>query len=140
MQELGLIPTPCDRRHKALIRSDVGFCLGCAVDYKAPLNLPKTTFPMKADLTGREPEMLRSWEEGRIYQKLRELRAGREMWSVHAGPPYAHGHNNIGHALNKILKDFVVKSRSMMGYNAVFFPGWDCHGLPIEHQVDKELG
>jgi len=110
------------------------------VDYKATLNLPKTTFPMKADLTGREPEMLRSWEEGRIYQKLRELRAGREMWILHDGPPYANGHIHIGHALNKILKDFVVKSRSMMGYNAVFVPGWDCHGLPIEHQVDKELG
>ncbi|MGH7405057.1 MAG: class I tRNA ligase family protein, partial [Candidatus Methylomirabilales bacterium] len=91
---------------------------------------------MKADLTGREPEMLRSWEEGRIYQKLRELRAGREMWILHDGPPYANGHIHIGHALNKILKDFVVKSRSMMGYNAVFVPGWDCHGLPIEHQVD----
>lgn len=110
------------------------------MDYKATLNLPKTTFPMKADLTGREPEMLRSWEEGRIYQKLRELRAGREMWILHDGPPYANGHIHIGHALNKILKDFVVKSRSMMGYNAVFVPGWDCHGLPIEHQVDKELG
>jgi len=110
------------------------------VDYKATLNLPKTTFPMKASLTEREPEMLRSWEEGRIYQKLRELRAGREMWILHDGPPYANGHIHIGHALNKILKDFVVKSRSMMGYNAVFVPGWDCHGLPIEHQVDKELG
>jgi isoleucyl-tRNA synthetase len=110
------------------------------VDYKATLNLPKTTFPMKASLTEREPEMLRFWEEGRIYQKLRELRAGREMWILHDGPPYANGHIHIGHALNKILKDFVVKSRSMMGYNAVFVPGWDCHGLPIEHQVDKELG
>ena len=110
------------------------------MDYKATLNLPKTTFPMKASLTEREPEMLRSWEEGRIYQKLRELRAGREMWILHDGPPYANGHIHIGHALNKILKDFVVKSRSMMGYNAVFVPGWDCHGLPIEHQVDKELG
>ncbi|MGH7381506.1 MAG: isoleucine--tRNA ligase [Candidatus Methylomirabilales bacterium] len=110
------------------------------MDYKATLNLPKTTFPMKASLTEREPEMLRSWEEARVYQKLRELRAGREMWILHDGPPYANGHIHIGHALNKILKDFVVKSRSMMGYNAVFVPGWDCHGLPIEHQVDKELG
>ncbi|MGH7425657.1 MAG: class I tRNA ligase family protein, partial [Candidatus Methylomirabilales bacterium] len=86
---------------------------------------------MKASLTEREPEMLRSWEEARVYQKLRELRAGREMWILHDGPPYANGHIHIGHALNKILKDFVVKSRSMMGYNAVFVPGWDCHGLPI---------
>jgi len=74
------------------------------VDYKATLNLPKTTFPMKADLTGREPEMLRSWEEGRIYQKLRELRAGREMWILHDGPPYANGHIHIGHALNKFSR------------------------------------
>ncbi len=110
------------------------------MDYKATLNLPKTTFPMKASLTEREPEMLGFWEERKIYQKLRELRAGREMWILHDGPPYANGHIHIGHALNKILKDFVVKSRSMMGYNAVFVPGWDCHGLPIEHQVDKELG
>ncbi|MFQ5881069.1 MAG: isoleucine--tRNA ligase [Candidatus Methylomirabilales bacterium] len=110
------------------------------MDYKATLNLPKTTFPMKADLTEREPELLRFWEERGIYQKLRRLRADREMWILHDGPPYANGHIHIGHALNKILKDFVVRSRSMMGYNAVFVPGWDCHGLPIEHQVDKELG
>lgn len=110
------------------------------MDYKATLNLPQTTFPMKASLTEREPEILRAWEERKIYQKLRELRAGRSMWILHDGPPYANGHIHMGHALNKILKDFVVKSRSMMGHNAVFVPGWDCHGLPIEHQVDKELG
>ncbi len=110
------------------------------MDYKATLNLPKTTFPMKANLPEREPEILRFWEERRIYQKLRELRTDRQMWILHDGPPYANGHIHIGHALNKILKDFVVKSRSMMGYNAVYVPGWDCHGLPIEHQVDKELG
>jgi isoleucyl-tRNA synthetase len=110
------------------------------VDYKATLNLPTTTFPMKANLTEREPEILHVWEERRIYQRLRELRADRRMWILHDGPPYANGHIHMGHALNKILKDFVVKSRSMMGHNAVFVPGWDCHGLPIEHQVDKELG
>ncbi len=110
------------------------------MDYKATLNLPKTTFPMKASLTEREPEILRSWDEREIYQRLREVRADREMWILHDGPPYANGHIHMGHALNKILKDFVVKSRSMMGYDAVFVPGWDCHGLPIEHQVDKELG
>jgi len=130
----------CDCRHKALISSDEGFCLGGAVDYKATLNLPKTTFPMKANLTEREPEILRVWEERKIYQRLRELRADRGMWILHDGPPYANGHIHMGHALNKLLKDFVVKSRSMMGHNAVFVPGWDCHGLPIEHQVDKELG
>ncbi|MFQ5801989.1 MAG: isoleucine--tRNA ligase [Candidatus Methylomirabilales bacterium] len=110
------------------------------MDYKATLNLPKTTFPMKANLTEREPEILRFWEERGIYYKLRELRADHQMWILHDGPPYANGHIHMGHALNKILKDFVVKSRSMMGYNAVYVPGWDCHGLPIELQVDKELG
>ena len=105
------------------------------MDYKATLNLPQTTFPMKASLTEREPEILRAWEERKIYQKLRELRAGRSMWILHDGPPYANGHIHMGHALNKILKDFVVKSRSMMGHNAVFVPGWDCHGLPIEHGI-----
>ena len=110
------------------------------VDYKATLNLPKTTFPMKANLTEREPEILRFWEERGIYRKLRELRGNRQMWVLHDGPPYANGHIHMGHALNKILKDLVVKSRSMMGYNAVYVPGWDCHGLPIELQVDKELG
>jgi isoleucyl-tRNA synthetase len=110
------------------------------VDYKATLNLPQTSFPMRANLTEREPDVLRSWEGRQIYQKLRERRRDRAMWVLHDGPPYANGHIHIGHALNKILKDFVVKSRSMMGYDAVFVPGWDCHGLPIEHQVDKELG
>jgi len=110
------------------------------MDYKATLNLPKTSFPMKANLTEREPEILRSWEERGIYHKLRELRADHQMWILHDGPPYANGHIHMGHALNKILKDLVVKSRSMMGYNAVYVPGWDCHGLPIELQVDKELG
>jgi len=110
------------------------------VDYKATLNLPITTFPMKANLTEREPEILRFWEERGIYHMLRELRGSRQMWVLHDGPPYANGHIHMGHALNKILKDLVVKSRSMMGYNAVYVPGWDCHGLPIELQVDKELG
>jgi isoleucyl-tRNA synthetase len=110
------------------------------MDYKDTLNLPKTDFPMRANLPEREPQILRQWEEGRLYRKLREGRAGREMWILHDGPPYANGHIHMGHALNKILKDFVVKSRSMFGYDAVYVPGWDCHGLPIEHQVDKELG
>ena len=110
------------------------------MDYKATLNLPKTTFPMKGDLTRREPELLAWWDAQETYAKLRALRAGRQRWILHDGPPYANGHIHIGHALNKILKDFVVKSRSMSGYDAVYVPGWDCHGLPIEHQVDKELG
>ncbi|MBI3989048.1 MAG: isoleucine--tRNA ligase [candidate division NC10 bacterium] len=110
------------------------------MDYKATLNLPKTDFPMKADLPRREPFILREWEENRLYQRLRVLRRGRPLWLLHDGPPYANGHIHIGHALNKILKDFVVKSRTMFGDDAAFIPGWDCHGLPIEHQVDKELG
>ena len=110
------------------------------MDYKATLNLPKTDFPMRANLAEREPELLREWDRDNLCGRLREARAGREMWILHDGPPYANGHIHMGHALNKILKDMVVKSRSMSGYDAVYVPGWDCHGLPIEHQVDKELG
>jgi isoleucyl-tRNA synthetase len=110
------------------------------MDYKATLNLPKTDFPMRANLAEREPELLGRWQRENLYARLREARAGREMWVLHDGPPYANGHIHMGHALNKILKDMVVKSRSMAGYDAVYVPGWDCHGLPIEHQVDKELG
>jgi isoleucyl-tRNA synthetase len=110
------------------------------MDYKTTLNLPKTDFPMKANLTEREPQLLREWEEQGLYQQLRRVRAGRPRWVLHDGPPYANGHIHMGHALNKILKDMVVKSRSMFGYDAPYVPGWDCHGLPIEHQVDRELG
>ncbi|MFA5027320.1 MAG: isoleucine--tRNA ligase, partial [Candidatus Methylomirabilota bacterium] len=110
------------------------------MDYKATLNLPRTDFPMKANLPQREPELLRQWEAEGLYAALREARADRPMWILHDGPPYANGRIHMGHALNKILKDIIVKSRSMVGHNAVYVPGWDCHGLPIEHQVDKELG
>jgi len=110
------------------------------MDYKATLNLPKTDFPMKASLTRMELEMLRRWEAMDIYARLRQASAARPLWILHDGPPYANGHIHMGTALNKILKDIIVKSRSMLGANAVFVPGWDCHGLPIEHQVDKELG
>ncbi|MBI4572811.1 MAG: isoleucine--tRNA ligase [candidate division NC10 bacterium] len=110
------------------------------MDYKTTLNLPKTDFPMRANLQEREPEILHHWEGQDLYRRLREARAGREMWILHDGPPYANGHIHMGHALNKILKDMVVKSRSMSGFDAVYVPGWDCHGLTIEHQVDKELG
>src|SRR2546427_8343960 len=110
------------------------------MDYKATLNLPKTDFPMKANLAQAEPRMLAWWDRIGIYKQLRRAAADRPLWILHDGPPYANGHIHMGTALNKILKDFVVKSRSMLGANAVFIPGWDCHGLPIEHQVDKELG
>jgi len=110
------------------------------MDYKATLNLPKTAFPMKANLLKSEPEMLAWWESFGIYKRIRQAAAGRPLWILHDGPPYANGHLHLGHILNKVLKDVIVKSRSMSGFNAVYVPGWDCHGLPIEHQVDKELG
>jgi isoleucyl-tRNA synthetase len=110
------------------------------MDYKATLNLPKTDFPMKANLAQAEPRMLAWWDEIGIYKRLRQASADRPSWLLHDGPPYANGPIHMGHVLNKVLKDVVVKARSMLGFNAVYVPGWDCHGLPIEHQVDKELG
>jgi isoleucyl-tRNA synthetase len=110
------------------------------MDYKDTLNLPKTAFPMKANLPVAEPKMLAWWEQIGIYKRLREASAERPLWILHDGPPYANGHIHTGTVLNKVLKDVTVKSRSMLGFNAVYVPGWDCHGLPIEHQVDKELG
>ena len=110
------------------------------MDYKATLHLPKTSFPMKANLPQTEPQMLAWWEQIGIYKRLREAAADRPQWILHDGPPYANGNIHMGHVLNKVLKDVVVKSRTMLGFNAVYVPGFDCHGLPIEHQVDKELG
>ncbi|HSO21121.1 MAG TPA: class I tRNA ligase family protein, partial [Desulfosarcina sp.] len=109
------------------------------MDYKKTLNLPQTQFPMKANLAQREPEQLKAWEGDDLYHRIREASAGRETFILHDGPPYANGHIHIGTALNKILKDFIVRSRQMMGFDAPYVPGWDCHGLPIEHNVDKEL-
>jgi isoleucyl-tRNA synthetase len=111
-----------------------------AMDYKPTLNLPKTAFPMKANLPQTEPQMLAWWSQIGIYKRLREASADRVRWILHDGPPYANGNIHMGHVLNKVLKDIVVKSRTMLGFNAVYVPGFDCHGLPIEHQVDKELG
>jgi isoleucyl-tRNA synthetase len=110
------------------------------MDYKATLNLPRTAFPMKANLAAREPQMLEKWTTAGLYQTIRERGAGRPQWVLHDGPPYANGHIHIGTALNKILKDIVVKSKEMLGYDSPYIPGWDCHGLPIEHQVDLKLG
>ena len=110
------------------------------MDYKKTLNLPKTAFPMKASLSQREPEVLKNWEAMGLYEQIRESSLGRPMFVLHDGPPYANGHIHIGTALNKILKDIVIRSRQMNGFDAPYVPGWDCHGLPIEHQVDKELG
>ena len=110
------------------------------MDYKETLNLPKTKFPMKASLVKREPDQLKSWEDEQLYEKIRQSSNGREPFILHDGPPYANGHIHIGTALNKILKDFIVRSRQMAGFDAVYVPGWDCHGLPVEHNVEKELG
>jgi len=110
------------------------------MDYKQTLNLPTTEFPMKANLARREPEQLKQWDESRLYEAIRTASAGRTPFILHDGPPYANGHIHIGTALNKILKDIIVRSKQMSGFDAVYVPGWDCHGLPIEHNVDKELG
>jgi isoleucyl-tRNA synthetase len=110
------------------------------MDYKDTLNLPKTDFPMKANLTEREPEILKKWSEGKMYKRIQEKNKGPQTYILHDGPPYANGNIHIGHALNKILKDIIIKFKSMEGFKSPFVPGWDCHGLPIEHQVDKNLG
>src|SRR5438094_1476969 len=107
-------------------------------NYKDTINLPRTEFPMKANLAAREPEMLKTWEETRLYQQIQKSREGRELFVLHDGPPFANGDVHMGTALNKILKDFVVKSQTMLGKRAPFVPGWDCHGLPIEYKVVKE--
>ncbi len=110
------------------------------LDLKNTLNLPKTSFPLQGNLAQNEPVRLKKWEAMDVYERLREARAGRQLYVLHDGPPYANGRLHLGTALNKILKDFCVKSRSMMGYWTPYIPGWDCHGLPIEIQVDKALG
>lgn len=110
------------------------------MNYKDTLNLPKTTFPMKANLAKKEPEILKFWEEMGIYEKIRESSKGRKTYILHDGPPYANGNIHLGTALNKIIKDIVIKSKNMSGFDSIFVPGWDCHGLPIEHEVDRELG
>jgi len=109
-------------------------------ELKSTINLPRTSFPMKADLPRREPGILDWWDRIDAYGRIAEARKGKPPFVLHDGPPYANGNIHLGQALNKILKDFVVKSRSMMGHDAPYVPGWDCHGLPIEHRVDQELG
>ncbi|KTC94939.1 isoleucine--tRNA ligase [Legionella feeleii] len=109
-------------------------------EYKDTLNLPDTSFPMKASLAQREPQMLADWDNKGIYEKIRQARAGSKRFILHDGPPYANGHLHCGHALNKILKDIITKSKSLSGFDAPFVPGWDCHGLPIELNVEKKVG
>ena len=110
------------------------------MDYKETLNLPRTGFPMKANLVKKEPEILEKWDKEQLYHTIRNISKGRKRYMLHDGPPYANGHIHMGHALNKILKDIIIKSRQMSGFDAPYVPGWDCHGLPIEHKVDKQLG
>ncbi len=109
-------------------------------DYKSTLNLPRTDFPMKGDLPRREPLLLRKWLDMDIYKLLRDKLQGKQKYILHDGPPYANGNIHIGHALNKTLKDIIVKYKTMRGYDSAYVPGWDCHGLPVEHQLFKELG
>src|SRR5690554_7082115 len=109
-------------------------------DYKHTLNLPSTEFPMKASLAQREPAMLAKWQQGELYAKVRAASAGRPVFILHDGPPYANGDLHLGHAVNKTLKDIIVKSRTLNGMDAPYVPGWDCHGLPIEHNVEKKKG
>lgn len=110
------------------------------MDYKSTLNLPKTTFPMKGNLAQREPERLKQWQADDLYSKIRETFAGRPKFILHDGPPYANGAIHIGHAVNKILKDIIIKSKTLNGFDAPYVPGWDCHGLPIELMVEKKVG
>ena len=110
------------------------------VDLKQTINLPKTSFPMKANLPQTEPKLLARWEQEGLYRRIRESRAGRPLYVLHDGPPYANGRIHLGTAFNKILKDFIVKSKTMAGFDSPYVPGWDCHGLPIEIKVDSELG
>jgi len=109
-------------------------------DYKHTLNLPQTDFPMKANLATREPEMLKRWDEEGLYARIRELMKGKPRFILHDGPPYANGEIHIGHAVNKILKDVIVKAKTLSGFDSPYVPGWDCHGLPIELNVEKKVG
>ncbi len=111
-----------------------------SIDYKATLNLPKTDFAMRANLAQREPAMLKKWQQDNLYQQIRKARAGCEKYMLHDGPPYANGDIHLGHAVNKTLKDIVIKSKTLSGFDAPYVPGWDCHGLPIEHNVEKKIG
>jgi isoleucyl-tRNA synthetase len=107
---------------------------------KSTLNLPETAFPMKANLPQNEPARLEAWKKQDLYGQIRAARAGAPKFILHDGPPYANGAIHLGHALNKCIKDFVVKTKTMAGFDAPFVPGWDCHGLPIEIKVDEQLG
>jgi isoleucyl-tRNA synthetase len=111
-----------------------------ATDYRATLNLPDTPFPMRGDLARREPGWIKAWNDQGLYQRLREARRGAPLFVLHDGPPYANGAIHMGHAVNKVLKDMIVKARQLAGFDAQYVPGWDCHGLPIENAIEKAHG
>ena len=109
-------------------------------DYKNTLNLPETNFPMRGNLAQKEPKFLEKWQKDDLYEKIRASKKGKELFILHDGPPYANGNIHIGHALNKILKDIIIKSKTLSNFDAPYVPGWDCHGLPIELMVEKKSG
>ena len=111
-----------------------------APDYRSTLNLPDTPFPMRGDLPKREPGWVKEWEDQGIYKRLRDARRGAPKFILHDGPPYANGQIHMGHAVNKILKDMITKARQLEGFDALYVPGWDCHGLPIENAIEKKHG
>jgi isoleucyl-tRNA synthetase len=109
-------------------------------DYKHTLNLPETMFPMRGNLAQREPKMLKAWYEDDLYGQIRSAKKGKKTFILHDGPPYANGDIHLGHSVNKILKDIIVKSKTLSDFDAPYVPGWDCHGLPIELMVEKKVG
>ena len=111
-----------------------------ATDYRATLNLPDTPFPMRGDMAKREPGWVKEWEDQGRYHRLRDARLGAPKFILHDGPPYANGQIHMGHAVNKILKDMITKARQLEGFDALYVPGWDCHGLPIENAIEKKFG
>src|SRR5205807_827796 len=122
------------------MRAAPGNILRDMADYKDTLNLPETPFPMRGDLARREPQWVKDWKEKGVYRRLRSIAKGRPRFVLHDGPPYANGDIHIGQALNKILKDIIVKSKTLAGFDAPYVPGWDCHGMPIEVQIEKKYG
>lgn len=109
-------------------------------DYKITLNLPETKFPMRGDLVKKEPKILQRWYNDNLYHLIRNIKKGKKLFILHDGPPYANGLLHIGHAVNKVLKDIILKSKGMAGFDSPYIPGWDCHGLPIELKVEQKLG
>ena len=107
---------------------------------KYPVNMTDTPFPMRGDLAKREPQWVKQWQEQKVYEKIRKASKGRPKFILHDGPPYANGDIHLGHAVNKILKDMIVKTRQFAGFDAPYVPGWDCHGMPIEIQIEKKYG